>query len=700
MPQRFPSPSHPGFVPLYPADMPSYTEPVSFNPGLHGPPPIPDGGFITESSSSSGDPPPEEETIQDSQVGMTMESKNLYREDPQLPWQELSLEEIGIDFNAISASNKFALVVRREKRIGDTDQPAISLHSITIQSPLIKALLGPVFSEYQGINTSLKRLEFMAPFHEFFYRWTEITRVKARLQDATEVAHYGLLFDIISNEITPHIEQAGDLVKNGVISFEYLWSLFEPGTEIYSRVDEQDRLYLLLASRYVDIGPGMRVFSLTCRYVETDGTSFGFTTANLTISSFANVKPISDLNVLPSHLKSNIDAIRTRLHARGKKLEQLNGFHHKSYNGFYDFLEVPFGGSHKRYVRNGRVIVDCGSFLRYNADSQGHDAFYHTSHATDAAYGKSFKAKICGSSTNMSKYVVQAVNLNPKCSVLHRNIHGISSLTLILYVDSIGEIEWSSDAFKQLVLPHDYKRIVWAFVEAQISQQDNFDDLVRGKGKGFIMLLSGEPGTGKTLTAESVADAMEKPLYSMSAGELGNQAVEVERNLQRVLELSTKWGAVLLLDECDVFMVKRSSSDLHRNQLVSVFLRLLEYYEGVMFLTTNRIESFDPAFESRIHLTINYPKLDQSSRLHIWRTFANLGAADGSTSELDEESMVRLAEAELNGRQIKNVVKTARLLAAGDKSPLRLDHVETVMRVKRGDRAYVGDNGSEVESEH
>lgn len=333
--------------------MPSYTETVSFNPALHGPPPIHHGSVITESSSSSGDPgdpPTEEETIQDSQVGMTAESKNLYREDPRLPWQELSLEEIGIDLNAISASCKFALVVRREKRIGDTDQPAISLHSITIQSPLIKALLGPVFADYQGINTSLKKLEFKAPFHEFFYRWTEFNRVKAKLQDATEEAHYGLLFDIISNEITPHIEQAGDLIKNGVISFEYLWSLFEPGTEIYSRVDEQDRLYLLLASRYVEVCPGVHIFSLTCRYVETDGTSFGFTTTNLTISSFANVKPISDLNVLPSHLKSNIDEIRTRLYARGKKFEQLNGFHHKSYNGFYNFLEVPFGGSNRRYV--------------------------------------------------------------------------------------------------------------------------------------------------------------------------------------------------------------------------------------------------------------------------------------------------------------------------------------------------------------
>lgn len=391
MPQSLPTHPPLGPVQYYPMAMPSFPEPVIVTRSRRGPPPVRRGSAGTESESSSGDPTSEEETIQDSQVGMTAESKNLYREDPRLAWEELSPEEIGINANAISASNKFALVVRREKRIGDTDQPAVSLHSIAIQSPLIKALLGPVFADYQGINTSLKKLEFIAPFHEFFYRWTEFTGVKAKLQDATEVAHYGLLFDIISNEITPHIEEAGDLVKNGVISFEYLWSLFEPGTEIYSRVDEQDRLYLLLASRYVDIAPGIKIFSLTCRYVETDGVNFGFTTANLTISSFANVKPISDLNVLPSHLKPGIDGIRQRLHARGKKFEQLNGFHHMSYDGYYKFLEVPFGGSHKRYVsaprfhlmasteltlmflmeiQNGRIIVDCGSFLRYNADSQ------------------------------------------------------------------------------------------------------------------------------------------------------------------------------------------------------------------------------------------------------------------------------------------------------------------------------------------
>jgi SpoVK/Ycf46/Vps4 family AAA+-type ATPase len=135
-----------------------------------------------------------------------------------------------------------------------------------------------------------------------------------------------------------------------------------------------------------------------------------------------------------------------------------------------------------------------------------------------------------------------------------------------------------------------------------------------------------------------VAEEMRSPLYSIGAGELGESADEVEGNLRRVLEISTKWGAVLLLDECDVFLEQRSSKSLQRNKLVSVFLRLLEYYQGVMFLTTNRIDAFDPAFESRIHLTIQFSKLDFDARLHVWRTFVRPKNAEPKyASNIDQE---------------------------------------------------------------
>jgi hypothetical protein len=199
---------------------------------------------------------------------------------------------------------------------------------------------------------------------------------------------------------------------------------------------------------------------------------------------------------------------------------------------------------------------------------------------------------------------------------------------------------------------------------------------------------------------------MHQPLYSISAGELGETAAEVEDSLELVLELTSKWNAILLLDECDIFLEARTTADIRRNRLISsesfsalhnwkpllpsqglpiprsVFLKKLEYYRGVMFLTTNRISDFDAAFESRIHLTIHYPALDAVSRLHIWKTFVRMGNSESRLSNSDLET---LAKNEINGRQIKNIIKTARLLSKQHKIPLAMEHVEMVLKVKKGD---------------
>ena len=102
----------------------------------------------------------------------------------------------------------------------------------------------------------------------------------------------------------------------------------------------------------------------------------------------------------------------------------------------------------------------------------------------------------------------------------------------------------------------------------------------------LTVAISGPPGVGKTLTAESVAEEMKVPLYMMSAGDLGLDPRQVESKLQGILDMCTRWNAILLLDEADVFLEQRSLHELERNKLVSIFLRVLEYYEGIMFLVS------------------------------------------------------------------------------------------------------------------
>jgi hypothetical protein len=110
---------------------------------------------------------------------------------------------------------------------------------------------------------------------------------------------------------------------------------------------------------------------------------------------------------------------------------------------------------------------------------------------------------------------------------------------------------------------------------------------------------------------------------------------------------------------------------------------MLEYYHGILFLTTNRISAFDTAFISRIHLAIYYPPLDRSSRRSLLYTFLKQ-ISEGSAEALSiDGSLKTIAKEKLNGRQIKNIVRTACALAQSDSAAggnIHRRHLETALR--------------------
>ncbi|EQB46725.1 hypothetical protein CGLO_14201 [Colletotrichum gloeosporioides Cg-14] len=211
------------------------------------------------------------------------------------------------------------------------------------------------------------------------------------------------------------------------------------------------------------------------------------------------------------------------------------------------------------------------------------------------------------------------------------------------------------------------------------------DDIIPGKGKGLVILLDGPPGVGKTSTAETIAQATGKPLFSISVADVGTKARHVEANLGRIFTLATSWQAILLIDEADVFLEKRgngNAASTDRNALVSVFLRVLEYYQGIMFLTTNQIAQFDAAIPSRIHVSIQYDSLRKEQMAKIFSGF--LEPLDRSNlidnyrdiqKWLDED----VYEVGFDGRQIRNIVTTALGLARADGSgKLGKHHLKSV----------------------
>ena len=142
-----------------------------------------------------------------------------------------------------------------------------------------------------------------------------------------------------------------------------------------------------------------------------------------------------------------------------------------------------------------------------------------------------------------------------------------------IYVDNLVGVTQQSRAFQHLVLPNDVKytlkAIACSYVKTQELSRDHSPDIVKGKGEGKILLLHGPPGTGKTLSAEVVAELTERPLLSLTCGDLGTTAEEVELRLGRFMSLGELWGAVVLLDEADIYLEARSINEVKRNSLVS-----------------------------------------------------------------------------------------------------------------------------------
>lgn len=167
----------------------------------------------------------------------------------------------------------------------------------------------------------------------------------------------------------------------------------------------------------------------------------------------------------------------------------------------------------------------------------------------------------------------------------------------------------------------------------------------------------------------------------VTAGDLGTTAATLDQELQRIFELATTWRAIILIDEADVFLEERSLHDLERNAMVAVFLRHLEYYPAILFLTTNRVKTFDEAFLSRIHISLHFHTLTVDARRSVWTAFLAKAGVKIGTDGISVGEFNKLIERDINGRQVKNATKTACSLAMSRGETLSYKHLTEVLDV-------------------
>lgn len=242
----------------------------------------------------------------------------------------------------------------------------------------------------------------------------------------------------------------------------------------------------------------------------------------------------------------------------------------------------------------------------------------------------------------------------------------VNRLETYVYDKTLGE---------KLVLPEYQKELIEILVQRDRAEMQ---DIISGKAGGSIVLCSGVPGTGKTLTAEVFAETIERPLYVVASSQLGTNPGELEKELKEVLNRADRLGAIMLLDECDVYIHERGES-MVQNAVVGVFLRVLEYFQGVLFLTTNRATVVDDAIVSRCTAQVKFEIPTTEGQRKIWDILSGLSKI--KIVAKDVEKFVK-AHPKLSGRDVKGLLKLANMISVKRGKAVDFEMLEYVMRFK------------------
>ncbi len=225
-----------------------------------------------------------------------------------------------------------ALVLRMSKSHDADGGKPLVLNSVVVQSSSLKKTLSEVFVGFKGITPSLKKLVFRAPFKPFHHRWSRFTEIleRQKTDDPDAAAYTQLLYDVLDVEIRDVRANVADLLDNGVITYSLLWALFEPGMTVCAHVRGHQRFYVVESREYEDMEQN---FVLQRRFIDWDGTRFGYVSEGIRIPRFPGTRGITELPAFPAAFHPNKEVAEASAVARGRLFEDLAGIHYKAYSG-------------------------------------------------------------------------------------------------------------------------------------------------------------------------------------------------------------------------------------------------------------------------------------------------------------------------------------------------------------------------------
>ncbi|RVD84977.1 uncharacterized protein DFL_003312 [Arthrobotrys flagrans] len=443
-------------------------------------------------------------------------------------------------------------------------------------------------------------------------------------------------------------------------------------------------------------------FTVWAYSIDYDGQKYGMVTKRFDMGQWAGEKEIISLDVYPIRYCKQPDVILSDLKDRGKRFQACVERRHLYYEGWT--MADDSNGAKEGQVDSlpqhveSDVIVDFSETLQSNPSWKpehstlklhpddypiGEDSMVIFEWLDAKGSRQEIQERTLRNDSVVDRQQEEYIKSNPfLLSILNgldpeitENEYILLPRRLFVYilrerkfakidVSYVKDISVDSNPFGELKLKSGYKELVQSLVDSHFKKNKihkesqklrTNQDLILGKGAGLIILLHGVPGVGKTATAEAVAQSNRKPLFVITCGDLGFTPKEVENSLTEIFRLAGLWDCVLLLDEADIFLSRREKSDLKRNALVSVFLRVLEYYSGILFLTTNRVGHLDEAFKSRIHISLYYEPLDKEQTIEIFKmNIARLEKMEKERVQFQETCDEKLPELFIEEKRILN----------------------------------------------
>ncbi|KAL6230351.1 hypothetical protein BDW75DRAFT_244904 [Aspergillus navahoensis] len=524
-------------------------------------------------------------------------------------------------------------------------------------------------------------------------------------------------------------------------------------------------------------------FQLKCYAIDHDGEMYVCRKKSFRIYSFPGEKEASSLPVFPLRYAANADRIRQDALTQGKKFLEYQRIKLLTHNGWGlnpDSKEDKTESHTSAQYITSDVIVDMNEalqahsswsprwkFPKHNPKQYALSTYtFYTEYSPDRPsfsvrklwaegywsdeYTRLQKLEYC---TKIDPFLSSWIEGRGKMyqprdgdlELLPRRLFAYAledRKFMAVDIRNLKPVEDQGIRAPSLIINKDHESMLHALIQSHFRRKELHEtlgvygtnqDIIANKGRGLVILLYGVPGVGKTSTAEKFAHSFKKPLLPITCGDLGTTPNEVERNLKDMFRLGQLWDCILLLDEADVFLSERTPTALDRNALVSVFLRMVEYYTGILFLTTNLPGKIDEAFKSRIHISLYYPHLDEDTTMRIWEM--NLRRLHEIEEEhakatgqppltIDDKKIRKFAmkhfrnhengKGRWNGRQIRNAFLIASALAhfekqnpmltsreSPDKSTCDINprHFKVVADASRGFELYLAETRGRTDPE-